>query len=164
MKILSKLLMIILVVVMLLNVCANTIYATVELTLNKAYVKTIGTADYHLKYYIKSEDRYGYYRTILAGYEGEDGTTYPAYCLDRALPGNEEKSYYVTIDEVLDNDAIWRIIKNGYPYKKAKDFGLEDDYDAYVITKFAIYCVLGQTKLEYFKAEDDDKVAKKMLK
>ena len=164
MQILSKTIMIVLITIMLLNMFSTTIYAAIEIELNKAYIQTIGYADNHLKYYREASGKYTYYTTILAGYKDSDGTIYPVYCMDRLLPGADEKPYYVTIDKLLDNDRVWRVIKNGYPYKTAKEWGLTDDYNVYAITRFAIYCVLGQMELNYFKADSDDKEAVAMLK
>ena len=61
------------------------------------------------------------------------------------------------VNNLLKNDKVWRVIKNGYPFKSAEELGLSDEYDAFAVTKFAVYCILGQSKLEYFKAEEDDK-------
>lgn len=163
-KILAKILAVLMIAVTLLNMCAKGVMAAVELNLDKAYIQTIGYADNHLKYYREKYGYHTYYTTIVAGYTGEDGNVYPVYCLDRLLPGADEEPYYVTTGNLLKNDKIWRIIRNGYPFKTAKEYGLSEDYNLYAVTRFAIYCVLGQTKLEYFMAEDDDEEAKKMLK
>lgn len=71
-----------------------------------------------------------------------NGVFYPAYCMNRDLNGAETSPYTVNISEILSNDAIWRVVKNGYPYKSAAEMGLYSDYDAYVVTKMAIYCIL----------------------
>lgn len=163
-KLLTKLIAIILVAITLLNMCATATKAAVELTLDKAYIQTIGYADNHLKYYRESLGYYTYYTTIVAGYESDDGTIYPVYCMDRLLPGADEDPYYVTTENLLDNDEVWRVIRNGYPFTTASEWGLSEDYNLYAVTRFAIYCVLGQTELDYFMAEDDDSEAQAMLK
>ena len=163
-KLLTKLIAIILVAITLLNMCATAVKAAVELTLDKAYIQTIGYADNHLKYYRESLGYYTYYTTIVAGYESDDGTIYPVYCMDRLLPGADEDPYYVTTENLLDNDEVWRVIRNGYPFTTASEWGLSEDYNLYAVTRFAIYCILGQTELDYFMAEDDDSEAQAMLK
>ena len=50
----------------------------------------------------------------------------------------EENDYSVDIDSVLDDVRIWRVIKNGYPYR---DLGL-NKYDSFVATKQAVYCII----------------------
>lgn len=156
MQILSKILIIITIAIMLLSLLQTTIYAAIQIDIDKAYIETTGFANNHLKYYRENLGRYTYHNTFLAGYRDKDGTVYPVYCIDRTLPGADKEPYYVTIDNLLDNDEIWRIIKNGYPYKTAKEWGLTDEKDLYAITRFAIYCVLGQTRLDYFMADDND--------
>ena len=84
--------------------------------------------------------------------------------MNRDLVGAEDEAYYVKVESLLNNDKVWRVIKNGYPYKSAKKMGLTSKYDAFAVTKFAVYCILGEAKLEYFKAEKDDEEAVAMLK
>lgn len=163
-RILSKALMILLTAILLLNMAANTIFAAVEVTLDKAYMEKIGQATYHLKYYREERDEYTYLVCSIVGYYDKDGNFNPSYCMNRDLAGAEEEEYYVKIDSLLDNDAVWRVIKNGYPYKSAKELGLSSKYDAYAVTKFAVYCILGEAELSYFKAEKDDEEAVAMLK
>ena len=162
-KILSKILLLLLTVIILLDAFSSTIYAAVEIKLEKAYVQVLDKATNHLKYYRENKGEYTYHPTVLMGYKDEKGVEYPVYCIDKELPGAEKGAYYATTENVLKDDRIWRIIKNGYPFKTAADWGLEDNKDVYVITRFAIYCVLGQAKLEYYFAEESDKEAVKML-
>ena len=161
-KIFCKILMILLIVISILNMSANTIYAAVEVSMNKAYVKKVGQADYHLKYYREERDEYTYLICSIVGYDTKDGFT-PAYCMNRNLDGAEKEAYYVTTESVLKNDRVWRVIKNGYPFKTAEQMGLTSKYDAYAVTKFAVYCMLGEADIKYFKAEKDDKEAVAML-
>ena len=163
-KILSKVLAILIVAITILNMFSSIIYAAVEANIDKAYIQTIGYADNHLKYYKEKLGYHTYYTTIVAGYKDKDETIFPVYCLDRELPGADEEPYYVTTDNFLKNDKVWRVIRNGYPFKTAEEWGLSEDYNLYAVTRFAIYCVLGQAELDYFMAEDDDAEAKAMLK
>ena len=161
---LSKILVMLLIMLILLNSSANLSLAAVKLNVSKALVETQELVKKHLKYYNEETKEYEYLKAILMGYKGEDGNIYPVYCVNKELPGPEKGKYYITTENLLKNDKIWRIIKNGYPFKSAKEWGLSDDKDVYMITRQAIYCVLGQEKLEYFKAESDDKEAVAMLK
>ena len=161
-KIFYKILMILLMVILVLNASANIIYAAVEVNIDKAYIKKVGQADYHLKYYREGKKQYTYLICSIVGYDTKGGFA-PTYCMNKNLDGAEKEAYYVTTKSVLKNDKIWRVIKNGYPFKTAKQLGLTSNYDAYAVTKFAVYCILGESKLKYFKAEKDDKEAVAML-
>ena len=163
-KILYKIIMILSVAILFLNTAANVIYAAVEVNLNKAYIEKIGQADYHLKYYKSSTNQYTYLICDIVGFYDKQGNFNPAYCMNSDLTGAGKGAYYVKIDSLLNNNKVWRVIKNGYPYKSAKALGLSSKYDAFAVTKFAVYCVLGEVKLEKFKAEEDDKEAVAMLK
>ena len=163
-KFLYKILMILVLTVFFLNMIMNTVFAAVEISIEKAYIEKIGQADYHLKYFREDRDEYTYVICSIVGYYDENNNFNPAYCMNKDLVGAESESYYVTIDSLLDNNKVWRVIKNGYPYKSAKELGLTSKYDAYAVTKWAIYCILGESKLEYFKAEKDDDEAVAMLK
>ena len=160
----QKILVIALLIIMLLNTCANTIYAAVEINLNKVYLEKIGEADYHLKYYREDGNEYRYLKCSIVGYYDKQGNFNPSYCMNKNLTGAEDNPYNVTVDSLLDNNKVWRVIKNGYPYKNAKELGLENDYNAYAVTKWAVYCVLGESELDCYKAEADDKEAVAMLK
>jgi len=83
--------------------------------------------------------------------------------MNKDLNGAETSPYTVNISEILNNDALWRVVKNGYPYKSAAEMGLYSDYDAYVVTKMAIYCILGQSRLDYYSADENDGTAQAML-
>ena len=158
-----KIIAILLISILFLNMSANTIFAAIEVNLNKAYIEKIGKADYHLKYYKEDKDKYTYVICSIVGYYDENDNFNPTYCMNKNLVGAEEESYYVKVNNLLKNDKVWRVIKNGYPFKSAEELGLSDEYDAFAVTKFAVYCILGQSKLEYFKAEEDDDEAVAML-
>ena len=163
-KLISKIITILLIAIFILNMSANSIFAAVEVTLNKAYIEKIGEAKYHLQYYREEKEMYTYLTCDIVGFYDKNKNFNPAYCMNRDLVGAGEESYYVKIDNLLNNDKVWRVIKNGYPYKSAKKLGLSSKYDAFAVTKFAVYCVLGQADLKLFKADKDDKEAVAMLK
>lgn len=89
-------------------------------------------------------------------YTDVDGQKYIAYCLSPGLPGvgyvsGEKETYQVKVKELLNNDKIWRIMKNGYPYKTLNELGVETEDDAYFATMQAINCVLRGYTLEQTK-------------
>ena len=134
-----KIIAILLISILFLNMSANTIFAAIEVNLNKAYIEKIGKADYHLKYYKEDKDKYTYVICSIVGYydenhlkyykEDKDKYTYvicsivgyydendnfnPTYCMNKNLVGAEEESYYVKVNNLLKNDKVWRVIKNG---------------------------------------------------
>ena len=163
-KLISKIITILLIAIFILNMSANFIFAAVEVTINKAYIEKIGEAKYHLQYYREEKEMYTYLTCDIVGFYDKNKNFNPAYCMNRDLVGAGEESYYVKIDNLLNNDKVWRVIKNGYPYKSAKKLGLSSKYDAFAVTKFAVYCVLGQADLKLFKADKDDEEAVAMLK
>ena len=58
----------------------------------------------------------------------ENGKYYPAYCVNRELPGAEIGDYSVSVEELTKlskSEGIWRVLVNGYPYKTAAQLGVE---------------------------------------
>lgn len=159
----KKILIIILLTIMLSNMCMNTLYAAVAVDVSQFYLEKIGQADYHLKYYREDRDKYSYLICSIVGYYDADRNFNPTYCMNKNLSGAEDSPYNVTVDSLLNNDGVWRVIKNGYPYKNAQELGLSSEFNAYAVTKWAIYCILGESRLDYYKAEDDDLEAIAML-
>ena len=73
----------------------------------------------------------------------ENSKKYPAYCILHGYDGIEAAgSYSVELTKILDDDRLYRVIVNGFPYKSASALGVEDDYDAYMATKQAVNCVM----------------------
>ena len=163
-KILKKLLILIILVIILLNAFSNVIHAAVEVKIDKALLEKIGDIDYHLKYYRAEDKEYRYLKCGIVGFYDKEGNFNPSYCLNRDLVGVEDTPYSVTVEGLLENNKVWRVIKNGYPYKTASELGLSSYKDAYAVTKWAVYCVLGQSNIKYYKAEEDDAEAVAMLK
>ena len=67
-----------------------------------------------------------YKKSILVGVEfvvyKKDGIEYPAYCLNRNLPGiTGEDEYTVSVEGLVSDVKIWRAIMNGYPNKTARE-------------------------------------------
>jgi len=89
-------------------------------------------------------------------YIDTNGEKYITYCVSPDLPGvgyvaGEKETYQVKIKEILNNDKVWRIIKNGYPYKSPEELGVETPDDAYMATMQAVNCVLRGYTLEHSK-------------
>lgn len=89
-------------------------------------------------------------------YTDTDGQKYIAYCLSPGLPGvgyvsGEKETYQVKINEVLDNDVLWRVLKNGYPTKSKEELGVETADDAYFATMQALNSILRGYTLEQVK-------------
>ena len=148
-------------VIILLSFSSNAIFAVTKI--NEAYLVKIGDADYHLKHYNQNKGTYTYITVSIVGYYN-NGKFYPAYCTNKDLNGVRDiGSYYVDTNSYLNNNQVWRAIKNGYPYKTATQMGLSSDFDAYVVTKMAVYCLLGQSNINDFSADSSDIEAVNML-
>ena len=90
--------------------------------------------------------------THMAVYK-KDGKEYPAYCLDRDLPGVEIGfSQTVDITDVISNVKVWRAIINGYPYKTVSELGCNSVEEAYLATKQAVYCMLTNRDVDEYTA------------
>lgn len=89
----------------------------------------------------------------------ENGKQYPAYCLNVDLHGvDDDDSYGVEVgdmSQIANNQAVWRVLLNGFPYKSAAEMGLDNDYQAFAVTKQAVYSVLdGRDTNRYFGATE----------
>jgi len=99
-----------------------------------------------------------YVRTFYTVYSAPNGNKYPTYCLNSDKKGvggivGEYPSYIVSIEKQLEDDRIWRIITNGYPYKTPEELGLSNEADAFTATKHAIYSVLNERDVRsYYRA------------
>lgn len=88
----------------------------------------------------------------------ENGKNYPAYCLNKELPGAEIGDYSVSVEQftkLSKSEAIWRILVNGYPYKTAAQLGVENDMQAYICTKQAIYRIIDDESPDNYSAVDE---------
>ncbi len=168
----KRIIVIIMLAVILLN--ANFYIISIASQKTDAYLIKTGTAPKHLTYFRDETGQYTYVTCSIVGCkEGEN--FYPAYCMDRQLPGAETKEYTVNLDlinknttinrngRIIDSSSIWRVVKNGYPYKTPEEMGLETMEDAFAVTKFAIYCILGEAELEKYSYTDGDTTGEIML-
>ena len=87
--------------------------------------------------------------THLAVYRKE----YPAYCMNRELPGVEiGRSQTVDVKQLVNNVMVWRTIINGYPYKSISELGCNTEEEAYLATKQAVYCMLTNRDVNEYSA------------
>ncbi len=107
------------------------------------------------------------YKDVIVGVEfvvyEKDGVEYPAYCLNRNLPGiTEEEEYKVHVDKLVNDSKIWRAVTNGYPFKTAKQLGCNSDIEAFAATKMAVYDAMYNYNWDDFKGLDaqGDRVVK----
>lgn len=90
--------------------------------------------------------------THMAVYK-KDGKEYPAYCMDRELPGVEVGfSQTVDVNKLISNVKVWRAIINGYPYKSISELGCKTEEEAYLATKQAIYSMLTNRDVSEYSA------------
>lgn len=161
-KKIKQIVVILLISIIFISYASNIVKAVYEI--EEAHIVKIGDAPYHLKYYNESKKMYTYSICSIVGYY-KDNKFYPAYCLNRDLHGvGAVDSYTVDVDNIIENNEIWRAVKNGYPYKTANEMGLESDYDAFAVTKFAIYCLLGQADINLYTADENDSEGQAMLR
>lgn len=93
--------------------------------------------------------------TYIAVYK-KDGKEYPAYCMNRELPGVEEGPQTVNVNELMTNVMVWRVLINGYPYKTLAELGCSTEAEAYLATKQAVYCMLEGIDVNSYSAVDSD--------
>ena len=91
-------------------------------------------------------------QAVYVMYEDTDGNEYPAYCMEPSFQG--VGSWDITYGEYtirgkIDNDKVWRVAKNGYPYKSLGSYGVMSEREAFFATKHAIYRTLDDAPLNY---------------
>lgn len=157
----KKLISCILIVLTLLSVFSNYIYASTPIS--EAYIDNLGHCGEHLKKWNGNHEEV-YVQCYYVAYI-ENGKVYPAYCQDIDLHGvGAIDPYTVYISEKLSDVRVWRVIANGFPYKTPSQLGVENDYDAFVATKEAIYCVQHNFNIsERYIEEKSDTRGKKIL-
>ena len=97
----------------------------------------------------------------------EDGQFRPSYCLNKNLPGVDDETQYGVVVEDMNNipnfEGLWRVLVNGYPYKTPQEMGLQDEYDAFMATKQAVYRVIDGEPADYYaKDERGNKIVAKI--
>lgn len=149
-KIISSLILIFMIVSQLGGVFAASIGETKDLV-------SLGECARHLKY----RNSQGVDSLIITHYivYNENGKQYPAYCLDVNLPGvDDNDSYGVVVgdmSQIANNQMVWRVLLNGFPYKTPAEMGLPDEQSAFVVTKQAIYSVLDGRDTSRYSGADE---------
>lgn len=159
---------IIMVVLLLLSYLNPFIYKAKAVSISNAQIYSVKDPEYHLQYWNSERNVWSYLITYYVGYTGQDGNFYPAYCLDVNTHGvGEEQPYSVTVTEAIQNQEVWRVLCNGYPYKTPEELGVENDYDAFCATKQAVYSVIyGYDPVARYRGGDErgTKIANAIVK
>lgn len=136
-----------LLIVVLMTTFQNMIYAV---SMNqRILIDNFGKCDYTLQYK-RADGKWSYVTCTFVGYS-ENGKVYPAYCLNREVDGvGEVDAYNVDLTQLIDDYRLWRVVINGYPYKTPSEMGVENEYDAFLATKQAIYSILYNTDVESY--------------
>lgn len=129
---------------------------------DKSYLQRADKGFYSIQKWNGSEWTYIIYS--ITNYVDENGIERVAYCVNPELKGigyisGEFEGYTVELKEVLSNEKAWRVIVNGYPYKTPSEMGVENEQDAYLATKMALYTVLrnqneGDVRSQFRAGED----------
>lgn len=124
------------IIILTICICSNIAYASFNINTANLYSKGECVA------LLKNRGISGHI-TVTKVFYNHNGKEFPAYCMNASLPGvGEHGSYNVTINEAVNNTLVWKVIRNGYPYKTPQQMGLANIDEAYTATKQAVYCVL----------------------
>ncbi len=131
-------------VIMLILILLNSMQGIVSaFDINSAKIEDLGDCGYHLQFWDTNRGKWNYIITKMVGYRDNTGILHYAYCMDVTKPGvGEEESYTINVTEMLKDPKVYTAIINGFPYKSASELGVENDYDAFALTKQAVYCIL----------------------
>lgn len=150
----KKIITILLVAIILLNMLQIKVQA---IDVNYAHLEKLGECERYLQKISDKTGKWTYIITTMVGYKIGDEVHY-AYCLNAEKPGvGESGSYGVNINNVLEDVRIWRAIINGFPYKTPNEMGVDNEGDAYVATKQAIYSVLYNRDVDTFYRGIDER-------
>ena len=139
-KIIKKSVAIMMLLSMIFSSISNIVFAATPIS--EAYIQDRGDCGYHLQYYNQERGAWSYIKCNYVVFN-KDGKDYPAYCLQQNLHGvGDQDNYTVDIDKTIDDVRVWRTIVNSYPYKTPAEIGVANEYDAFVATKQAVYCIL----------------------
>ena len=152
----KKIISIVLLILILVNSMSGIANA---FEMNSAYVENLGDCGHHLQYK-KESGAWSYVTTTMVGYRN-NGELHYAYCLNVDKHGvGEEENYSVNVTELLSDVQLWRAVVNGFPYKSAEELGVENDQDAFVATKQAVYSVIYNRDVDSFYRGGDERGTK----
>ena len=108
---------------------------------------------------LQADDGKGFYDLTCTYVEYKDSQNigHPAYCIDRGIDGiGEYDNYNVNLAELIQDDRLWRVAINGYPYKTVEELNVANEYDAFFATKQAVYTILGGWDVDnHYKAVNE---------
>lgn len=143
-KNLKKGIIIILLVIQLLQLAGNFLFA--EASIKEGDVVLLQgdhECDSLLEYWMEDYQKWSYKIVWYVYYiDKDDGNKYPAFCVEPAKKGvgTGYDFYDVTIKNEKDN-RIWRALNKGYMGSSYKDWNLECDDDLYSATKVALHSI-----------------------
>lgn len=146
----KKIISVILLIITLISMLPSMVSAV---EIDKAAIQYSHDCGFHLQFFDKKQNAWSYIITAYVEYSAPNGARYPAYCLNSDKKGVEAGlEYDVSISSVLNDDRIWRVITNGYPYK---NLGLNAD-DSFVATKQAVYSIIHNRDVRsYYRGGDE---------
>lgn len=143
-KILKKGIIILLLVLQILQISGNFIFADASIKEGDVvHLKGDHECDSLLEYWMEDYQKWSYKIVWYVYYiDKEDGKKYPAFCIEPAKEGvgTGYESYDATIKKENDN-RIWRALNKGYMGSNYKEWNLECDDDLYSATKVALHSI-----------------------
>ena len=132
-------------------------FSNASFSVDSAYIYDKGDCGRHLQYWNSNKNAWYYIVTDFVVYS-KDGVEYPAFCLNKDRHGvGTVPAYTVNVTGAVNDQQIWRVITNSYPYKTPQDMGVWNEQDAFVATKQAVYCILyGTDPYSYYKGADSE--------
>ena len=86
----------------------------------------------------------------------KDGIEYPAYCLNKNLIGVIEKqNMKATVNTTLQDENIWKVIINGYPFMTPSELRCYNEHEAFAATQMAVYDVIYNYDWSDFEADNE---------
>lgn len=124
---------------------------------SSASIKFTHETERHLQFWDTKQNAWSDVITEYVEYV-YNGVHYPAYCANVEKQGVKDGiEYDVNLIEHINDNRIWRVIKNGYPYQTPATIGVANEDDAFVATKHAIYSVLyNRDVMTYYHYRDGD--------
>lgn len=71
---------------------------------------------------------------------------------------DDDDSYGVVVgdmDQIANNQMVWRVLLNGFPYKTPAEMGVPDERSAFAVTKQAVYAVLDGRDTSRYSGVDE---------
>lgn len=153
----KKIVSIILLILILINAMQGIVSAV---EIDSAYIENLGKCEHHLQYKNQTTGNWSYVTTTMVGYR-HNGVLHYAYCLNVDKHGvGEEENYTVNVSEILSDAKVYTAIINAFPYKTPAELGVENEQDAFVATKQAVYSVLYNRDVDSFYRGGDERGTK----